>query len=1176
VRKLRLGWLAPSLVLLGLALALAAPDPMDATAAFPGANARIAYISKGGDIWTTDPDGKNAKLTIASAYFPEFSPDGKQMAYTAAGGQVMIAGADGSNPAPVGTVTGYETAFSPAGDMLAVSRAVDYKSVITVVKLPGGETVRTFTGPDEVGYASPEWNPTASGIDLLVTRQGPSGKGDDPADLARLTDAGEVPVTTSAPQVETAFDWSPDGKSVLFSEGCRGYMESCGGGSGTNRIISMDLATGARRIVEDLPDFTPVDAAYSPDGTAVAYFKQGQLWVEALDPKPGDAPPAMIAEPVSQFYGLGWGGSTVCQRPGARAARAGAVTCPLIVSSVSDAEDANATDGQCDTDREATGAQCTLRAALQEANRRPAGASIIFDLPGGASPEIVVGKPLPESDTPVQILGHTQPGGGPVRVVGAGGGFSGLVLKGKGSRVSKLVVGGFGGDGIVLAGGGGHTIVASFIGTDPSRCANRRGAACPLGNGRAGVRITSSDNRIGMESRPVRELPFDRADPSVIANNRGAGVAITDGQRNQAANNNFGDNGGLPIDLGDDGVTRNDASDADEGPNGLLNAPVVTGQKPAQINLLSATNQFSQVPGFIVNAVLQTTPKKAGFVSFIPYVEDACPSPYAGTARVQGSEGGGNNVVSDTGSSSNSGSVPAPDGKAVTFTATDTEGNVSELSNCFVDEDEDGINDHWETAGADIDRDDKAEVDLKAMGADPRRKDIFVQVDWMTGHGIDDVALNEVRKAFDQAPVKNPGAPGIHIHIDNGENSVMDFKTGRKWGKLSRSTEVPRTAGTGGLEKDPFTGKPSGYDWGDVDKYAERFLEPTRRVLFHYAFSAERIAGLPDGVLGLSRGIPGRDFILGLQPLCPDDTPCAGPPTVQAAALMHELGHNLDLTHGGVGTMYSQTNLKPNFLSLMNYVYVPEGIREYPESVGIFDYSRIGNASRPGVDGWVGDLDETKLDEKAGFAPRGRAIDSPAAWFCPKAPGVKREMKTIRRLSGPMDFNCNGKIDEEPLVKHDLTLDVDFLTGKPKPEYYLLEGASEWDVVDLRSGTGGLLTNPQLPLGTLYDMPAKEIQEIARAKLRDRKKPKLTIKQPGARKGRKRARAVVVRAADDRRIETIVVTVGKKTYTKRAGRKAARKLSLKVKLQKGRHSVRAVAYDAALRSAARNKKLRIR
>lgn len=95
----------------------------------------------------------------------------------------------------------------------------------------------------------------------------------------------------------------------------------------------------------------------------------------------------------------------------------------------------------------------------------------------------------------------------------------------------------------------------------------------PLGNTGHGVRIGASNNTIGGTvnfQQPVS--------PNIIAYNSLAGIVVVSGTGNTLETNWIYSNGGLGIDLSDNGVTPNDpgGGDGDTGPNNLQNYPVLT------------------------------------------------------------------------------------------------------------------------------------------------------------------------------------------------------------------------------------------------------------------------------------------------------------------------------------------------------------------------------------------------------------------------------------------------------------------------------------------------------------------------------------------------------------------------------------------------------------------------
>jgi hypothetical protein len=111
------------------------------------------------------------------------------------------------------------------------------------------------------------------------------------------------------------------------------------------------------------------------------------------------------------------------------------------------------------------------------------------------------------------------------------------------------------------------------------------------------------------------------------------------------------------------------------------------------------------------------------------------------------------------------------------------------------DSDGDGLTDADERCGVDADSNGTIDVDLPGMGADPFRRDLFVEIDWMldsdgaapADHSHEPwlPALINAWHELDQAPVSGPIPPdgiarrsGIALHVDVGTlyaNYAVDF-----------------------------------------------------------------------------------------------------------------------------------------------------------------------------------------------------------------------------------------------------------------------------------------------------------------------------------------------------------------------------------------------------------------
>jgi hypothetical protein len=267
------------------------------------------------------------------------------------------------------------------------------------------------------------------------------------------------------------------------------------------------------------------------------------------------------------------------------------------------------------------------------------------------------------------------------------------------------------------------------------------------------------------------------------------------------------------------------------------------------------------------------------------------------------------------------------------------------------DTDGDGLLDDWETSGIDTDGNGQVDFNLPALGANPMHKDLFVELDWRQGFPPKRAEVQKVREAFARAPLQNPdGLPGITLHIDTGSLTENGLLVGDNLGggnQLAASFPVCEL------------------DGGQVGLYAAKAanFDPRRAMVFRYGIvSTNCCTGGPNAgnvclidaqcgnarcQLSGGRGeIGGNDFVTWNY----DD--------FFGSTLLHEIGHTLNLHHGGD----IDDNCKPNYLSVMNYDHF-ELQRLNGTSVIDFSPPRRPNGSRGSAP--LPPLAEDALDETA-------------------------------------------------------------------------------------------------------------------------------------------------------------------------------------------------------------------
>jgi dipeptidyl aminopeptidase/acylaminoacyl peptidase len=244
---------------------------------------RVAYVATDVDknlnrgkrsVWVVPASGGSPQQLISSDkndYSPRWSADGKWIAFlsTREGApQIFVAGADGSNPRKVtGVPEGVgEFIWSPDGKMFAFATDV----------YPGCENLNCVA---RRGEAEEKSKVKAVIADRLLYRHWDSFKrgkrshlfvvpseGGEPKDLT----PGDHDVPPFSLGDPTAFDFSPDGKEIVFARN----TDKVEATSTNNDLFVVSVSGGeAKRITGNNPgsDTTP---RYSPDGKYIAYRSQ--------------------------------------------------------------------------------------------------------------------------------------------------------------------------------------------------------------------------------------------------------------------------------------------------------------------------------------------------------------------------------------------------------------------------------------------------------------------------------------------------------------------------------------------------------------------------------------------------------------------------------------------------------------------------------------------------------------------------------------------------------------------------------------------------------------------------------------------------------------------------------------------------------------------------------------
>ena len=220
-------------------------------------------------------------------------------------------------------------------------------------------------------------------------------------------------------------------------------------------------------------------------------------------------------------------------------------------------------------------------------------------------------------------------------------------------------------------------------------------------------------------------------------------------------------------------------------------------------------------------------------------------------------------------------------------------------------------------------------------------------------------------------------------------------------------------------------------------------FDPTRKDSFHYALFAHSVGipkdacqvedppdsgifvSLPEAdcnarpdfhVPRTNSGIadfPGGDLLITLGAFRSEMMLPVGTPFMQGSTLMHELGHNFELTHAGLHESNDaprEPNCKPNYHSVMNYLYQLRGL---PDGGGKLwmDYS---GESLGGANELLGLTD----------APLAGALRYRSGWYAPLIGSYLENVANVKAATKHCDGSdllkdVNGNLLEPAMVRVD-------------------------------------------------------------------------------------------------------------------------------------------------------------